>query len=225
MKRLFIRVNRMISEPLTFIGKLKKFHPNQVYSILTARSLVKGDFKTIIDVGANYGYFLKPAKWLFPNANIYGFEPTCTFDTLLKIKGVKVFNWGLSDGDCAANIYYNEFSEGDSTFLKPTKQYIKEHGTPQTQDAILKRFDSLGIKIEHPCFVKIDTEGYEYKVIKGFGEMLEQVDVIQFEYHFIDYFEDRAKLSEIIAWLEAYGFTKFIQVEYHDKGCDLMFYR
>gem|GEM_PF-7035936 len=60
MKRIFTRLNRIISEPKMLKGKLKGFYPNQVYSILTARSLVKEDFKT--NAGGEMRTFINKLK-------------------------------------------------------------------------------------------------------------------------------------------------------------------
>ena len=57
-------------------------------------------------------------------------------------------------------------------------------------------------------FVKIDTEGYEFEVIKGFSHHLKNVNIIQFEYGgtFLD---NNVKLAEVIAYLKDYGFRRF----------------
>ena len=57
-------------------------------------------------------------------------------------------------------------------------------------------------------FLKIDTEGYELNVLKGFEDALERVKVIQFEYGgtFLD---NNTKLIDVIHYLEGKGFHKF----------------
>jgi len=57
-------------------------------------------------------------------------------------------------------------------------------------------------------FMKIDTEGFELFVFKGFEDFLEKVKIIQFEYGgtFLD---NRIPLLELITYLEAKGFHKF----------------
>jgi len=62
--------------------------------------------------------------------------------------------------------------------------------------------------IESIDFVKIDTEGFELSVLKGFGKYLHRVKLIQFEYGgtFLD---NGIKLIEIKNYLESFGFTRF----------------
>ena len=62
--------------------------------------------------------------------------------------------------------------------------------------------------IESIDFLKIDTEGYELKVLQGFEECLEHVKIIQFEYGgtFLD---NNTKLIDVIHYLQQKGFYKF----------------
>lgn len=57
-------------------------------------------------------------------------------------------------------------------------------------------------------FLKIDTEGYELNVLKGFDHFLENINIIQFEYGgtFLD---NNVKLIDVIHYLERNGFYKF----------------
>jgi hypothetical protein len=62
--------------------------------------------------------------------------------------------------------------------------------------------------IKNIDFLKIDTEGYELNVLKGFEEFLENVKIIQFEYGgtFLD---NNTKLNDVITYLTSMGFRKF----------------
>lgn len=57
-------------------------------------------------------------------------------------------------------------------------------------------------------FLKIDTEGFEFHVIKGFEEIIQNVKVIQFEYGGT-YLDCKTKLSEVVDYLSQHGFHKF----------------
>ena len=74
---------------------------------------------------------------------------------------------------------------------------------------IIKGADYVAEKnIECVDFMKIDTEGYELNVLKGFEDFLEKVQIIQFEYGgtFLD---NKTKLYDVIEYLELKGFSKF----------------
>ena len=57
-------------------------------------------------------------------------------------------------------------------------------------------------------FLKIDTEGFELNVLKGFEEELVNVNSIQFEYGgtFLD---NKMRLKDVLEYLEGKGFHKF----------------
>jgi FkbM family methyltransferase len=57
-------------------------------------------------------------------------------------------------------------------------------------------------------FLKIDTEGFELNVLKGFEDKLMNVNIIQFEYGgtFLD---NNVRLRDILEYLEEKGFYKF----------------
>ena len=62
--------------------------------------------------------------------------------------------------------------------------------------------------IKNIDFIKIDTEGYEFNVIKGFEEYIENINIIQFEYGgtFLD---NNVKLNNLVDYLKNFGFHKF----------------
>lgn len=62
--------------------------------------------------------------------------------------------------------------------------------------------------IENIDFLKIDTEGFELSVLKGFGKYLQRVKLIQFEYGGT-YLDNGIKLIEVKNYLESFGFTHF----------------
>ncbi len=73
-------------------------------------------------------------------------------------------------------------------------------------------------------------EGAEEKVIKGFGDRLKEVDVLQIEWIFRKFHRDQMKLSRLMALLEKFGFSGFRQIELSylkNKPyiCDLIFFR
>ena len=56
--------------------------------------------------------------------------------------------------------------------------------------------------------LKIDTEGYEYKVLNGTKEQLNKVKYIYFEHHFDDMLIKGYTLSDIHNYLAKRGFEK-----------------
>ena len=124
-----------------------------------------------------------------------------------------------------------ELDDG-SSFLEVGKENymhnIKEHKGYYEIKIQRKRFDSLNIEMIRPCLLKIDTEGSEIYVLRGFGDKLKEVDVIQLEVSFEENFKCQSKLSELIEHLERFGFLGFVQksLRFSDdypNHCDLIF--
>lgn len=63
-------------------------------------------------------------------------------------------------------------------------------------------------KIDHLDLLKIDTEGFDLHVLRGFDQMLsrQQIDVVQFEYN-IKSGETHAMLGDFYAYLESKGYV------------------
>lgn len=72
----------------------------------------------------------------------------------------------------------------------------------------VRRYDSLVDEFECPeiDFLKIDTQGYELEVLKGIGSHLTPVCCIELEAHVLPLYEGQALLTDICAFLFAYGF-------------------
>ena len=60
--------------------------------------------------------------------------------------------------------------------------------------------------------LKIDTEGYEFKIIKGFGENISKIKLIHLEHHFDDMIIKDYKLSDIHDYLKSKHFVKVFKI-------------
>jgi len=231
IKRVIIRI---IQYPRLIIARLKGINFSHSFSCFTARELLKENPKTIIDVGANKGDFIKASKFVFPNSKIYAFEPQEEFYSIIKnLPDVTAFNFGLWDKEGKSKFYKNKYNTGASSFLKPTENYDKFIGKIKDLSEVIllnKRFDELNLRIKRPCFLKIDVEGAEEKVLRGFGSRLKEIDILQIEWFFKDFHENQMKLSQLMPLLEKYGFSGFVQIELVYKNdrpylCDLIFFK
>ncbi len=223
----------MTEYPSLLVSRFKGVTSNQCYTCFTAKDLI-GNARTVIDIGANEGLFIKAAKYVFPKAKVYAFEPQEKFYNIIKnMKDVTAFNFGLWDKNEEGTFYVNKENTGASSFLKPLDNYTKYiSGKDKISETKLqkKRFDKLEIPIIRPCFVKIDVEGAEEKVLKGFGDKLKEVDVLQIEWFFRDFHENQMRLGNLLPLLEKYGFVGFIQrelgyIEGYPSACDLIFFK
>jgi FkbM family methyltransferase len=165
--------------------------------------------EVIFDVGCRFDTVFSS----FSGA-VHYFDPNAEFLEKLKpiVKNSESYfnNFGLSDKNETLE-YYNEQQSfvhrkltHPDTYMNWTKSIFE-----------VKRADEYIQKnnIEFIDFLKIDTEGFELKVIKGFGDDIQKVKVIQFEYGgtFID---SGDKLKDVVHYLITYGFNQFHYLRY-----------
>ena len=68
-------------------------------------------------------------------------------------------------------------------------------------------------KIKTIDLLKIDTEGYEFKVLKGLGKYIANIRFIHFEHHFDDMIIKNYNLTEIHNYLKKNNFKKVFKVK------------
>jgi len=163
----------------------------------------------IIQVGANTGQEIELIKQI--TKNILCFEPIPEAFNVLQSNNQDIlsYNFALGDVEEIKNIFTATNNYESSSFLKP-----KNHSTyyPSIKFSVrenisIKRFDNLDIDIKNKYNVLIsDTQGYEIKVLKGFGEMLKYIDLIYVEYINSELYEGDSSLTHISDYLSSFNF-------------------
>lgn len=148
-------------------------------------SLIKeGDI--IIDVGAHFGFYtLICAERVGNSGMVLAFEPSSFNYEILtlnvnknKYKNIKLFNLALGDSNTVAKLGLPKGGKsGENTMA------IKENNIEFVESIQVRRFDTLKILSKPPDLVKIDVEGAEVQVLKGFGNILNDIKYILCEIH------------------------------------------
>ena len=144
--------------------------------------------KTIFDVGANKGEWSELVANIYPDALILAFEPVPEIFLLMQQKLAAFSSSKLH----LAQIALSD-TAGEIVFYQNAKQSLFSSLYPREDNQTLKEIKVETIKGDIYCrengidtidFLKIDVEGAELKVLKGFYGMLEKgkIRVIQFEY-------------------------------------------
>ena len=134
----------------------------------------------IVDVGSNVGAFIDCSLELYPDAKILAFEPVrlyyeFTIDKYKDLDHVFIENLALSDKDGTGNIFVATKNIGWNTMVE---EKIDEDNSKNIQVVKTTSFDLYldyaGLFDEIVDILKIDTEGYEFKVIKGMERFLQR---------------------------------------------------
>ena len=68
-------------------------------------------------------------------------------------------------------------------------------------------------KINYIDFMKIDTEGYEFEILKGLNHKISAIGLIMFEHHYDDMIKKSYKYSNISKLLKDNNFKKIYKAK------------
>ena len=183
----------------------------------------------VFDVGAHKGEFIKLIIGNFNSKKIYSFEPSKIFDELkeniqkMNLTEVDIYLNNFALGEIEEIKEFKQMRESSSSTLSginTTSKYFKRKNLILNFGTDKKIFDKTNIsvkdgfsflkkqKIKKIDLLKIDTEGYEYFVIKGFDKSINKIKVIFFEHHYDLMLIKNYTFSKIHDYLVANNFKK-----------------
>ncbi|MEJ5232949.1 MAG: FkbM family methyltransferase [Geminicoccaceae bacterium] len=169
-----------------------------------ARTL--GEIRTVVDIGANQGFFAIAARKWFPNAVIHAYEPnTALHDVLESNAGAveaKVF-WeavGSTPGTVELELF-------DDTNL--TRAHRSDQGAfPLVPFATVA--ERIGGTID---LLKLDCEGWEWEILEAAA--VRNVRILTMEYHLA---ETSLTHDDVGPWLAKRAFSLLKQRRLSDFG-------
>lgn len=176
------------------------------------RCLKKTGVEIIFDVGANIGQSAKKYSRCFPTAIIYSFEPaTAAFKALNKVStsygNVRSFNLALGNRDGSAIMQAAGTRKSNAIIDGNVRIRSSDVGMETVKITTGDAFCDAN-NIEEISFLKIDTEGYELEVLKGFEYMLKRgrIKIVEVEAGMNKFNKKHVPLLNIQAFLEEYGY-------------------
>ena len=206
--------------------------------IIFFKKNITGDIVNLIDVGAHHGETIKLFNSSFDIHNIYAFEPSYkNFKVLekktknIKNTNLRIYNYGI--GVTEGLFDFNESDESQSSTLvkinykskyyKRKKNLLRFFKKKQdlffTTKVNIKTLNDFLIdqKIKNVEILKIDTEGYDFNVIKSLENKLSFIKYIYFEHHFHNMLCKDYTFNEVHNYLINNNFKKVFKTK--------MFYR
>jgi len=191
-----------------FFTIISKFYHNRIS--LYSKNL---DFNNLIDIGTHKGEFLESFLKIKKIKKFYCFEPQKKiYDNLkkkfIKEKKIKLYNYALGDTCLNKKIYINNLTSTStlskfnhrSKYLK-FKNFLTGNDLKNqksyfiNQKTIDKVFKKISLK---KTFVKIDVEGYEYKVLVGAQKKINQLTYILVENQFFNQYKNYGNIKNFL---------------------------
>ena len=208
-----------------FIYLIDLNHKNKIVSFL--KNKLKNKLINVIDVGAHKGETIKYFIKFLNIENIYAFEPNKNiFNKLLNNinklkKEINCFNFALGDKNeiKPLNILNESSSSTINNLNKSSKYYKKKNKIinffSNKEEIIQKNVEIKTLSsfmnnfiLKNQVILKIDTEGYEYKILKGLSKKhLERIDFIYIEHHYDQMIMKDYKFSNINDFLKNNNFN------------------
>ena len=155
-------------------------HESEIYDII--RSTVGPD-KVFFDIGCHYAWF--SIAWLSSGGEfVEAFEPSQ--------KNGKIINETIEKNRYSSNLRLHDFALGDKAmtsklYMFPgdsSRNYVQDsnirtnsNNLSRLKDIEIKSIDDLYYNdlLKKPDLMKIDVEGFEYKVLKGAKRLLNEI--------------------------------------------------
>jgi len=163
-----------------------------------------------VDVGANEGQFARMFRASFPDAFIVSFEPIeeCFQQLVNNFKDDSRFDCykvGVGEKKEIITFYKTNFSPA-SSFLKMKKETAsafaiesdcgQEKMQVDTLDNLLLSFD-----VPSRSFLKIDTQGFEMKILRGAKNLLDRFDFVLLELSLCQLYEEEPLFDDVYQFM------------------------
>lgn len=170
---------------------------------------------SILDIGANTGWFYELAKTEFPNAYFYLVEGNPVCEDSLKNKNVDYHIGLLSDSVKTVKFYTNTkdlSSTGASIYRENTHHFADE-------DLVVTEYETTTLDLLFPTqrfdLIKMDVQGSELDIIKGGLGVISKANGLLLEVSRLEYNQNAPLETEVINFLKTIGFFEEEELECH----------
>jgi FkbM family methyltransferase len=170
----------------------------------------------VLDVGANVGQFAMRLRSSGYPGRIVSFEPYGTAYRQLERSASHDPLWeaqrlALSDseGEAELNVAGNSFSSSLLPMAAAHLESASDSAYVAAERVRTARLDSLWEDVvgDSRVWVKLDVQGYEMHVLRGMGERLDDIRVVETELSLTPLYEGAVPWRDAVDWLEERGFA------------------
>jgi FkbM family methyltransferase len=162
---------------------------NLADEIRNTASLLTESPSLIIDIGGNVGNYTAAVLQIFPDVELHVFEPSAKNVQILKnkfkdSKNVNIVPNAITNDTNLTKLFSNEIGSGLASLTKRNLEYFNIEFNKIEEISPVKFSDYWKNDLNEKVIdiVKIDIEGHELDALQSFGESLQSIKVIQFEF-------------------------------------------
>ncbi len=181
------------------------------------RMLLTLGVNLVLDIGANEGHYGRSLRHWGYAAKIVSFEPLAAAHARLLEATLKDPSWKVADrtalGDTEGQIEMHVAANSASSSILamlPAHQRAAPHARPVAIETVpIARLDHAAeayVRDDDVVWVKIDTQGYEAKVLSGAVRMVARAAALQLELSLVPLYDGQPLILEMIDLVRGLGF-------------------
>ncbi|MFY4728949.1 FkbM family methyltransferase, partial [Nitrospira sp. BLG_2] len=190
----------------------------QSAAIQLVSTLRKFEIDLVLDIGANTGQFGSEIRYYGYTGKIVSFEPLSQAHSILVKTIAEDSNWeayppcalGDQNGETVINIAGNSQSSSLLPMLEAHRSAAPESVYEGEEKVSIKTLDIVAreyVKGARAPFLKIDTQGFEWRVLDGARETLPRIKGILVELSLVPLYEGQHLWRDLVDRLEDEGFA------------------
>ncbi len=196
---------------------LRRYHPSSSEDARFIAMLSAHRVNLVLDVGANIGQFGASLRNAGYRGRIVSFEPLAAAreQLLMASRGDSLWDIapraaiGNEDGEIEIHVAGNSVSSSVLKMLDSHASAAPESIYVNSEKVPLRRLDTLSAKYFQPdsvSFLKIDTQGYEDRVLQGATGLFNRFAGLQLELSLVPLYEGQLLFDGLIKQLQTSGF-------------------
>ncbi|HKU15253.1 MAG TPA: FkbM family methyltransferase [Steroidobacteraceae bacterium] len=170
----------------------------------------------VLDIGANVGQYAQELRAAGYRKRIVSFEPLSAAHAELVRRSAGDASWSIAprmalgdrEGEERIHIAGNSFSSSLLTMRELHRQAAPAAAYVDSETVHVRRLDAVAPEYVHSgerCLIKIDTQGYEQRVLAGGPQTLAGAAALQFEASLTPLYDGEATLQTLLDQVAATG--------------------
>jgi FkbM family methyltransferase len=206
------------------------FHSSSERTLLGITEL---NIDAVIDVGANEGQFARMIAGVFPDADIFCFEPLeepyrkLSHWACSQNSRVRCFKVALGDQEGDVEMHLHKHHTPSSSLLSTTEVCGRLYPQTRAQDMERVRLTTLdqamanlGGEPPSGALLKLDVQGFEDRVLRGASRVLHQCIAVLLEVNIVRLYDEQADFLTLVQLLSEAGFSYAgnLRQRYNESG-------